>query len=89
LLALEHPLINIIAIALITIGWSKHKNWWLVNQNLRLFYFFMDWDYYLYWVEFLGKSGCKDQKKLEIGLFIKVWFLLKQNRTKKLIMKNQ
>jgi hypothetical protein len=25
LLALEHPLINIIAIALITIGWSKHK----------------------------------------------------------------
>jgi hypothetical protein len=25
LLALEHPLINIIAIALITVGWSKHK----------------------------------------------------------------
>lgn len=25
LLALEHPLINIIAIILITIGWSKHK----------------------------------------------------------------
>jgi uncharacterized membrane protein len=25
LLALEHPLINIIAIVLITIGWSKHK----------------------------------------------------------------
>jgi hypothetical protein len=25
LLALEHPQINIIAIALITIGWSKHK----------------------------------------------------------------
>lgn len=25
LLALEHPLINIIALALITIGWSKHK----------------------------------------------------------------
>ena len=25
LLALEHPLINIIAITLITIGWSKHK----------------------------------------------------------------
>jgi hypothetical protein len=25
LLALEHPLINIIAIALITIGWTKHK----------------------------------------------------------------
>ncbi|UOB19132.1 hypothetical protein [Abyssalbus ytuae] len=25
LLALEHPLINIIAVTLITIGWSKHK----------------------------------------------------------------
>ncbi|RZJ35120.1 MAG: hypothetical protein EOO51_06610 [Flavobacterium sp.] len=25
LLALEHPLVNLIAIALITIGWSKHK----------------------------------------------------------------
>jgi hypothetical protein len=25
LLALEHPLINLIAIILITIGWSKHK----------------------------------------------------------------
>ncbi|MFD2586588.1 hypothetical protein ACFSQJ_06580 [Croceitalea marina] len=25
LLALEHPLINIIALALITIGWSRHK----------------------------------------------------------------
>ncbi|AYN69498.1 hypothetical protein D1013_20000 [Euzebyella marina] len=25
LLALEHPVINIIAIALITIGWSRHK----------------------------------------------------------------
>ncbi|MBB1151277.1 MULTISPECIES: hypothetical protein [unclassified Myroides] len=25
LYALEHPLINVIAIALITIGWSKHK----------------------------------------------------------------
>ena len=25
LLALEHPLINVIAIALITIGWTKHK----------------------------------------------------------------
>ncbi len=25
LLALEHPLINVIAIALITVGWSRHK----------------------------------------------------------------
>ena len=32
LLALEHPLINIIAIALITIGWSKHKKL-LISQS--------------------------------------------------------
>lgn len=25
LLALEHPLINVVAIALITVGWSRHK----------------------------------------------------------------
>ncbi len=25
LLALEHPLINIVAIALVTVGWSRHK----------------------------------------------------------------
>lgn len=25
LLALEHPLINVIAIALVTVGWSRHK----------------------------------------------------------------
>ena len=32
LLALEHPLINIIAVALITIGWSKHKKL-LISQS--------------------------------------------------------
>jgi len=32
LLALEHPLINIIAITLITIGWSKHKKF-LTNES--------------------------------------------------------
>ena len=32
LLALEHPLINIIAITLITIGWSKHKKL-LTNES--------------------------------------------------------
>ncbi|MEO0571110.1 MAG: hypothetical protein AAF039_05345 [Bacteroidota bacterium] len=26
LLALEHPLVNILAVALITVGWSRHKN---------------------------------------------------------------
>lgn len=39
--ALEHPLINIIAIILITIGWSKHKN--IINgasihKNFAIFY---------------------------------------------------
>ncbi|MCB0443161.1 MAG: hypothetical protein KDC50_03845 [Flavobacterium sp.] len=37
---LEHPLINIIAIALITIGWSKHKK---VAQELKfkkIFFFY-------------------------------------------------
>jgi len=32
LTSLEHPLINIIALALITIGWSKHKK---VENNLK------------------------------------------------------
>lgn len=33
LTSLEHPLINIIAIILITIGWSKHKK--LVNSEAK------------------------------------------------------
>nr|WP_297309719.1 hypothetical protein [uncultured Flavobacterium sp.] len=33
LYALEHPLINIIAIVLITIGWSKHKK--IVESNAK------------------------------------------------------
>jgi hypothetical protein len=33
LTSLEHPLINIIAIALITIGWSKHKK--LLNSEAK------------------------------------------------------
>jgi hypothetical protein len=48
LLALEHPLINIIAIALITIGWSKHKKLMTSESKFKTFLFFMDWDYYLY-----------------------------------------
>jgi hypothetical protein len=48
LLALEHPLINIIAIALITIGWSKHKKLMTSESKFKTFSFFMDWDYYLY-----------------------------------------
>ena len=35
LLALEHPLINIIAIALITIGWSRHKKFMEGNKKFR------------------------------------------------------
>ncbi|MFM1878693.1 MAG: hypothetical protein RLZZ241_1559 [Bacteroidota bacterium] len=33
LLALEHPLINIIAVALITMGWSRHKKY--IEGNLK------------------------------------------------------
>jgi hypothetical protein len=47
LLALEHPLINI-AIALITIGWSKHKKLMTSESKFKTFSIFMDWDYYLY-----------------------------------------
>ena len=41
LLALEHPLINIIAIALITVGWSRHKKFMEGKKKFRsiaLFY---------------------------------------------------
>lgn len=41
LTALEHPLINIIAIILITIGWSKHKkisNGIIIHKNFSIFY---------------------------------------------------
>lgn len=34
---LEHPLINIIAIALITIGWSKHKKLTTSNAKFKTF----------------------------------------------------
>lgn len=33
LLALEHPVINILAVALITIGWSRHKKF--IEGNLK------------------------------------------------------
>ncbi|MGB5509813.1 MAG: hypothetical protein WBM95_13040, partial [Robiginitalea sp.] len=35
LLALEHPLINIIAVVLITIGWSRHKKFLEGNKKFR------------------------------------------------------
>ena len=35
LLALEHPLINIIAIALITIGWSRHKKFMESDKKFK------------------------------------------------------
>jgi hypothetical protein len=40
LLALEHPLINIIAIALITIGWSKHKKLMTSESKFKTFSIF-------------------------------------------------
>ncbi len=40
LLALEHPLINIIAITLITIGWSKHKKLITSESKFKTFSIF-------------------------------------------------
>lgn len=40
LTSLEHPLINIIAIILITIGWSKHKKKELSKEKFRCFAIF-------------------------------------------------
>jgi heme A synthase len=40
LLALEHPLINIIAIVLITIGWSKHKKLVSAESKFKTFSIF-------------------------------------------------
>lgn len=40
LLALEHPLINIIAIVLITIGWSKHKKLIASESKFKTFSIF-------------------------------------------------
>ena len=40
LLALEHPLINIIAIVLITIGWSKHKKLMTSESKFKTFSIF-------------------------------------------------
>lgn len=37
---LEHPLLNIIAIILITIGWSKHKNLTTSNAKFKTFAIF-------------------------------------------------
>lgn len=35
LLALEHPLINIVAVVLITIGWSRHKKFMEGDKKFR------------------------------------------------------
>ena len=40
LTSLEHPLINIIAIALITIGWSKHKKLTTSHAKFKTFTIF-------------------------------------------------
>jgi len=40
LTSLEHPLINIIAITLITIGWSKHKKLTLSTPKFKTFTIF-------------------------------------------------
>ena len=40
LLALEHPLLNVIAIVLITIGWSKHKKLATSESKFKTFSIF-------------------------------------------------
>jgi len=40
LTSLEHPLVNIIAIVLITIGWSKHKKLMQSEQKFKTFSIF-------------------------------------------------
>ena len=40
LTSLEHPLMNLIAIALITIGWSKHKNLTTSESKFKTFSIF-------------------------------------------------
>ena len=40
LTSLEHPLINFIAIILITVGWSKHKNLTTSNAKFKTFAIF-------------------------------------------------
>jgi hypothetical protein len=35
LLAVEHPLINIVAVVLITIGWSRHKKFMEGNKKFK------------------------------------------------------
>ena len=35
LLAVEHPLINIVAVVLVTIGWSKHKKVMEANKKFK------------------------------------------------------
>ncbi len=35
LLAVEHPFINIVAVVLITIGWSRHKKFMEANKKFR------------------------------------------------------
>ena len=42
LLAVEHPVIMILAIALITIGWSKHKKRMLLRKNSKHLQFFTE-----------------------------------------------
>lgn len=40
MLALEHPLINIIAVVLITIGWSRHKKFMEGDKKFKAIFIF-------------------------------------------------
>jgi hypothetical protein len=58
LTSLEHPLINIIAIALITIGWAKHKKLTTSASKFKAFPF-STVRIGTYLVEFHGQCGFK------------------------------
>lgn len=46
LLAVEHPFINIIALVLITIGWSRHKKFMESNKKFKTISIFTVWGFY-------------------------------------------
>jgi hypothetical protein len=45
------------------------------ESKFKTFSIFMDWDYYLYWVEFLENLVVKTKSSRNRAFFIKVWFV--------------
>ena len=66
LTSLEHPLINIIALVLITIGWSKHKKEESNNGKFKKIAVFYTLGLVLILSDFLGLIG-------SISLWYNLW----------------